>query len=96
MSKPLSLRYGLSEFIENAKFGRCFFFVRVRIAPPSLSLSLSRSRRRLNLSGGVDAKLKNRGYPRCFFFEASKVRVAICDWKKDTADAAPVVLKIPT
>jgi hypothetical protein len=58
MSKPLSLRYGLSEFIENANFGRCFFFVRVRIAPPSLSLSLSRSRRRLNLSGGVDAKKK--------------------------------------
>jgi len=33
----------------------------------------------------VDAKLKNCGYPQ-LFFEASKVRVAICDWKKDTAD----------
>jgi hypothetical protein len=86
MSKPLSLRYGLSEFIENANFGRCFFFVRVRIAPPSLSLSLSLVR-----DGGLIfreawmRKRKNRGYPQ-LFFEASKVRVAICDWKKDTAD----------
>jgi len=30
-------------------------------------------------------KRKTRGYPQ-LFFEALKVRVAICDWKKDTAD----------
>jgi len=34
-------------------------------------------------------KRKNRGYPQ-LFFEASKVRVAICDWKKDTLLTKPV------
>ena len=86
ISKPLSLRYGLSEFIQNANLVVAFF-VCVRIAP----LSLSRSSRQLNLSGGVDTKKKNRSYPQLFvlfFLKPCRLRASRRVWKKDTADAA--------
>jgi len=54
-----------SEFIQNANLVVAYF-VYVRIAP--LSLSLSRSRRQLNLQRGLDAKEKNRAYPQLFVF----------------------------